>query len=286
MSKFFKFSIVSLILVLLPNMMPHGGLQACWNGFEHDKTNFQFWLFQPDLIPSKALQVLSYPSFNDEYEGYDGSTKGRRTNADTSYYAQNVAEWQAALEADPSVKTAKKVVATDIHTVLYNLDPEDYFRQMEGDSLQHNTFIRSIAPSSSLANYLNYAKTCEQLMNFMDPWAAYSDGKDKIALQKYSAIGDSVIRQKTTSPFVRERTAYLMLKMAHYLDDTARVLTIYKRFFEKTSSKVGLSVRQAFIMRWRTVIFLNAIICWHKLLKTLLTNDGCRFVFLTKQIQY
>ncbi len=238
MSKFLKFLIVSSLLVVFTTAI-HTTLQACWNGFEQDKYNYRFWLFQPDLISSKALQLLSYSDFESDFQTYDGygSTMSGRRYADTSFYVQNAAEWQAALAADPSVKTAKNVSSQDILTVLYNLNPEDYFRKMEGDSLRNNTFIQAIAPSRSLANYLDFAKTCEQLMNFMDPWTNDSEGHDQKALRKYSAIGESVIQKKETPLFVRERTAFLMLKMAHYLDDSARVKSLYKRFFEKANSK-------------------------------------------------
>ena len=236
MPKFIKFLLVSVLLVGLL----HTGVQACWNGFEHDKTNYRCWLFQPDLMPASVVKVLSYADFESDYDDYMSKSKSFRSrgNADTSFYVQNIEEWQTALAADPSVKSTKTVIPKDIQTVLYNLDPDDFFRKMDGDSLRNNTFIQAISASKSLMAYLNFAKICEQLMNFTDPWAeGYGEGKDEISLLRYSKMGDSVVKNTATSPFVRERTAYQMVKMAHYLGDTARVLALYKQFFAETASK-------------------------------------------------
>ena len=135
MKKLVRFSLVSSILLLMPIIAPHSGLQACWFGFENDKANFRFWLFQPDLAPSKALRLLNYPDLANEFQGYDykgGHRAGFNAATDTSFYAQNIVEWQAAIKADPAIKSAKNVVATDFAHHFIQPRPRRLFQKNGG----------------------------------------------------------------------------------------------------------------------------------------------------------
>jgi hypothetical protein len=240
MNKFIRLLLISFVLTIMPNLSNKGSLYACWFGFEYYNTNFRFWLFQPDLVPSKVMRLLSYPELSNEPNQNDNQS-GQRLYAngasDTSFYKLNVEEWQNALKTDASLKSAKNVKADDIHRILYNIDPDVFFNKMEGDSLKNNTFIKAIESSKPFMGYLKFAKICEQLMNFDDPWVAYSEGKDARALRKYMIVGDSIIKNKTTPLFIKERTSYQLIKIAHYLEDSAQVISLYNRFFDKTNSK-------------------------------------------------
>jgi hypothetical protein len=232
MNKFFKFLTISTFLCLLPSS---SDVQACFHGFQHDEYNFRCWLFPMELIPMQAITALNYAKVINTFEEPQNNTWSR-FRFDTTFYTQNVVEWETALAADPVIGASKKVLRNDIHKILYNINPNIYFRQMKGDSLKQNTFIQALKSSKPLLDYLNYAKTCEQLINFNDPWNE-NDKKDNKVFKKQIAIGDEIARQKTTNPFVRERTAYQILKLSHYMQDTAQVMTIYKQYFEKSSSK-------------------------------------------------
>jgi hypothetical protein len=232
MNKFFKFLTVSTVLSLMPNP---SGIQACWNGFLHEDYNFRCWLFPQELIPMQAITALNYAKVINAFEAYRTDTWSR-FRFDTTFYTQNVVEWETAMAADPAIGASKKVVRKDIHKILYNIDPNVYFRQMKGDSLKQNTFIQAVKASKPMLDYLNYAKTCEQLINFNDPWDE-NDKKDKNVFKKHINIGNAIAQQKTTSPFIRERTAYQVLKLSHYMQDTTQVMNLYKQYFEKTGSK-------------------------------------------------
>jgi hypothetical protein len=224
MNKFFKFLTISTILSLLPNS---AGVQACWMGFEYDRYNFRFWLLPMDLIPMQAIQTLSYTQFKEDFNGWERNDIWAQCPFDTTFYTQNVAEWQAALGA------TSKVDPKDIHKILYNTQPDVFFRQMRYDSLSENTFIRAVQ-RSYFYQYLNYAKTCEQLMG-VEPW---DDGKKRLAaIKKHFEIGQTMLYLSTTHPFVRERTAYQLVKLSHYLGDTAKTMALYKQYFEKPRSK-------------------------------------------------
>jgi hypothetical protein len=228
MNKFFKFLTISSILSVLPNS---AGVQACWDGFEYDKYNFRSWLLHTDLIPMQAINVLSYTSFQEDIDWRREDTWAR-CPFDTVFYTQNVSEWQLALT---TLAPNQKIVSKDIHTILYNLHPVDYFRQMKKDSLRENTFVRALKSSKPLLDYLNYAKNCEQLMNVDDPWEYFL--RKEPAFKKQLNDGETIVNQSSTHPFVRERTAYQLVKLSHYLGDTTKTMSLYKQFFEKSSNK-------------------------------------------------
>jgi hypothetical protein len=229
MKSIFKSSLISILLCLLPNSAT---IQACGGGFDHTGYAYQSWLFQTDLIPMKTLHLLGYPRLSTSRRESDPFAP---FHEDTTFYIQNVAEWQAAIAADPAIPT--KVADKDIHEILYRLDPEPYFRKMKKDSLRQNSFIKAIK-SSKLANYLDFAKTCEQLMNLGGIWE--EDGvkkKNAYSLKEHIQAGDAFLNQPAITPFIRERVAYQIVKMAHYLGDTARVTATYQQFLEKSTSK-------------------------------------------------
>jgi hypothetical protein len=73
------------------------------------------------MIPIKASHVLSYAHLESNY-AYKNSDPYQPFNSDTTFYLQNVAEWQVAIASDPAITT--KVLDADIHQILYNMDPE------------------------------------------------------------------------------------------------------------------------------------------------------------------
>jgi hypothetical protein len=225
MNKFFKFLTISTVLSLLPSS---SDVQACWNGFEHDRYNFRFWLLHTDLVPMQAMNVLSYTRFQEDVS-WERNDIWSQCPFDTTFYKQNVLEWQAALGA------TTKIESKDIHKILYNLEPLVYFRQMKGDSLRQNTFVQALKASKPLLDYLNYAKNCEYLMGFEDPWK--DDKKRDIAFKKHVTLGETNLKNSAIPPFVRERTAYQLVKLSHYLRDTAKTMSLYKQYFEKSDLK-------------------------------------------------
>ncbi len=235
MKSIFKPLLISLFLCF-----PHYStrIQACGPGFEFERYPYLCWLFHIDLIPIKALHALSYAHLESNY-AYKNSDPYQPFNLDTTFYLQNVAEWQAAIAADPAITT--QVADADIHQMLYNIDPKLYFTRRKANALLENSFIRAIQASEtskSLLNYLDFAKICEQLMNLGDIWE--EDGVKKqnsYFLKEHIETGDSILRQKTTIPFVQVRLAFQIIKMAHYMGDTTRVMDTYKLFFNDKNTK-------------------------------------------------
>jgi hypothetical protein len=205
--------------------MPNASdVQACWNGFEHERYNFRFWLLHTDLVPMQAMNVLGYTRFQEDVS-WERNDIWSQCPFDTTFYKQNVLEWQAALGA------TTKVDPKDIHKILYNLEPMVYFRQMKRDSLRQNTFIQALKASKPLLDYLNYAKNCEYLMGRDDLW---DETLSDISFEKQVSLGESVLKNTTLPSFVRERTAYQLVKLSHYTRDTARTMALYKQYFEKS----------------------------------------------------
>jgi hypothetical protein len=230
MKPIFKAFFLSLLLCLLPDF---GGVRACFSYFEPDRYAYQAWLFHIDLIPTKALHALNYPSLQRDYYKNLSSGNVLGKQFDTTSYAQNVAEWKAQLAKDPAIK--EKVTHEDIYEILYGMYPEHYFMKRKNDGLRQNSFMRAILSAKapqSLLNYLDFAKICERLMSDGSPW-----DEQHISFKDHIAKGDSILRQPSLPRFVQERVAYQVIKMAHYANDSTHAKQVFKQFIEKSTSK-------------------------------------------------
>jgi hypothetical protein len=101
-----------------------------------------------------------------------------------------------------------------------------------------NTFIREMNKSenSELSEYLKFAKKCEAYngsIGYEYSWEKEEKATDKNAIKAIKKSLD--LSQKTNSAFLKERYAYLALRMSYYNDQNWRVESIFENYFEKNN---------------------------------------------------
>ena len=101
-----------------------------------------------------------------------------------------------------------------------------------------NLFISEMNKSENaeLREYLKFAKKCEAYngsIGYDYSWEKEEKATDKNAIK---AIKKSLeLSQKTNSAFLKERYAYLALRMSYYNDQNWRVNSIFENYFEKNN---------------------------------------------------
>jgi hypothetical protein len=90
--------------------------------------------------------------------------------------------------------------------------------------------------NAELREYLKFAKKCEAYngsIGYEYSWEKEEKATDKNAIK---AIKKSLeLSQKTNSAFLKERYAYLALRMSYYNDQNWRVKSIFENYFEKNN---------------------------------------------------
>lgn len=211
---------VSSILLLFPRIKLNGCGPFLWD------ESFRFWLFQPNLVNNDALLPFTYSSnlyFRAGNRGEDGGMV-----FDSSYEKVNVAEWQTEL---PSAKTS------DIYALLYQTEPNTYFRKMKGDSLRGNSFVQALKNQSDLKAYFDFAKQCEYefsiSQNASGEWL--NAGRDSTTIKKLIPKAEALIKS-SKSTFVSLRAAYQLIKAYEYLDNTEGVKKTFDAYIKGSKS--------------------------------------------------
>lgn len=138
-------------------------------------------------------------------------------------YDENVNLWYQQLNA--------KIDKKSIYDGLYLSNNRSIKKRKSG-----NAFIREInkTENSELRDYLKFAKKCEAFngsIGYEYSWEKEDKTTDKNAIK---ALKKSLeLSQKTNSVFLKERYAYLAIRMAYYNGQNWRVKSIFEKSFEK-----------------------------------------------------
>jgi len=140
-------------------------------------------------------------------------------------YDENVNLWYQYMNA--------KIDKKSIFDGLYLSNNRSIKKRKSG-----NLFIREMNKSENLElrEYLKFAKKCEAYngsIGYDYSWEKEEKATDKNAIK---AIKKSLeLSQKTNSSFLKERYAYLALRMSYYNDQNWRVKSIFENYFEKNN---------------------------------------------------
>jgi hypothetical protein len=170
---------------------------AC--GFFVHEGQYRVFLLRPEVAGFHELSPY-YFTTNALFESeitYDASQRpGQR---------RNVAEWQAYVGVAVPLK--------DIEEALYGLDPMTFWDDF--DRLRNeNAFVKHLAERDTLAlAYLRYARRCEKLVNYDDPWRL--DGWDMDGIARAQAFGHA-LWAKAPSDFLKGRIGYQLIRLEYY----------------------------------------------------------------------
>jgi len=230
--------VVSGVLLLTPHDM-----NSC--GFLIMEEEYRFWAFDQQLGKAPGLMPFLYSG---EWHYHDSWFYGEEETNSLVEYEQNITQWYNRLNG--------KATRNDIGTILYEYDPQDFFDAY--DILKdHNTFIQATDKDRVLKAYLEFLKTTEQLCNYDDPWDCSDcpeirSGKVVVPdessrymytgvltsdMQKmYHAIGQGEqMLSRCSDPFLKERIALQLVRLAYYAYDSAAVRKYYDRYLSASA---------------------------------------------------
>lgn len=199
---------------------------------------YRFWFMQPGLGNDNNLYSFFFSS--DHY--YGDMTKGSYIyDAPLIYYppeptayAENIQEWKERMKP-------WRLKDTDVHRLLYETKSID-FLSFEADvesktaekthPFYQNSFFNALHQPScrQLLNYFIYAKKSESLSSQEDPWDTGGFDQDGIAC--LIREGKQKL-EESRDPFLKDRYAYQLMRLAHYAGDRGLGNDIYENRFSK-----------------------------------------------------
>jgi hypothetical protein len=212
---------ISCVFMLFPRLE----LDGCGPNLYDEE--YRVWIFQPNLVNNDALLPFTY-STNFFFQAGKRDDGESIISYDTSYLKINALEWQAEC---PSAKPA------DIYALLYGTTPSVYTKKMANNGFAQNTFMQDLKTKPELLAYFNFAKQCEASFSYEGYNAKKDWNLQKDSLAKKALIPKAEAILKTTkSPFIRLRTAYLLIKDYVYLENTEGVKKTFDTYIKGTNS--------------------------------------------------
>lgn len=193
-------------------------LNAC-GPFYPEGESVRFSLFNDFSFYSNLYQKYSYSQYY-----YNSNSL---INSEQAYlFDENVNLWFQYLN--------EKVDKKSIYEGLYLSSKRNVNRKKSG-----NLFIRELNKSenSALLSYLNFAKKCENFNGIMYEysWEKVETNSSKNATKAIKKA--LVLSQNIDNTFLKDRYAYLAIRMAYYNHEFARVQSIFENHFEKSTDK-------------------------------------------------
>lgn len=171
--------------------------QANGCGWSITGEEYRFWLLQPELADTRDLHPFYFTT-----EFLNGPDEQELKEV---AYRMNLAEWQATVGAD--------VGEDAIAEVLYGTEPEVFWKN-EKELFAENAFLQRLTiMGSGWPEFMRYAKTCEQLVNYYDPWGFQE--KDTQSMRNAWNAGKKLLK-KSKDPVLSARIGYQMVRLAFY----------------------------------------------------------------------
>ena len=210
--KVFILLLVNSTLLLLPKVI----VNAC--GFITDPEDYRFSLLQPDLANKEGLT----PFFFSSHYLYNFNPYAQQ-----DYVDQNNLAWYNEVN--------HKATIEDIDSLLNNTSPGIFFES--NSTLLKNSFYQYLRKpqNSNLYAYISLSKKVEEIWANPDPW-----GEREYPIAGISGTINEAkeLYRKTTSSFIKLRTAYQLIRLYSCNGQYENVAKTYDSFIEpvKTDS--------------------------------------------------
>lgn len=242
---------LKLHLPLLINFLlvfwPPKNMNSC--GFVIYKEEYRFWTFDPNTSAVPGMQAFFY-SMDFYHQGFSNSygLPEIEESVAPDEFEQNVKAWKNYCN---QISPSNNVVETDIYNILYQTDPNEYFKLYES-LVRTNTFVRFYDKKPIFKKYIEIAKRIEYQCNNWDAWDCtdcpkiVGEGQILPGEQTYSwqdaevRPNENVSRQilkeaaiflhESHSSFLRERYAFQLVRLGFYLQDSIVVANYYKGY--------------------------------------------------------
>lgn len=219
-----------LLILLVLGLFSFVQDQANGCGWYIGAEEFRFWLLQPDLADTRDLHPFYFTT-----EIFNGPDEQELKEV---AYNMNLAEWRGIV--------GPAVPEDAIAAILYGTAPEDFWKN-EQQLFSENAFLQRLtAMSGGWPEFIRYAKTGEQLVNYRDPWGFQE--KDERAMRNAWNSGRKLLK-KSKDPVLSARIAFLMVRLAFYAPELKLdAQAVYEKELAPLRGKTWLEPSAAFYL--------------------------------------
>lgn len=206
-------------------------LNSC--GWDFYAESYRFWLLQPELAEARPLHAFYFTTSILHGPDYDEITQ--------LPYAANINEWHAVIGND--------VPSNAMEEVLYGMDLDNFEKQQDSLFRSNPFLVRLRQLKGGWAEYIGYAKRCEQLVNSDDPWGFIPhDGE---GIRKAWKEGERQLR-RAEHPQLKARLAFQLVRLAHHGHDPERpdpdARSVYEKHLLPLRGKTWMEPAAAFYL--------------------------------------
>jgi hypothetical protein len=191
-------------------------VKGCSFPMYEDSRDVFFYFFDPGLALDARLRPLSFAGLPEATPPWDSAGDAKKDNLEG---------WREHLKGRFSIE--------EVESIVYQAPLADLqAAAVPGAAKAVPAVLRRFAASAEDLAYMVYAKRCEPLVappeNF-DPWDD-KDWHDRPAMAAMLEEGRK-LRQQATSPFIRDRYAFQVVRLAHYAGQYDRAVTLFDEYF-------------------------------------------------------
>lgn len=192
------------------------GVESCSFPMYEDSRDVFFYFFDPGLALDARLRPLSFAGLPAATPIWDSPGDAKKDNLEA---------WREHLKG--------RFNAEEIEAIVYQA-PLDGLRAVAIPGLAKAApeLVSRFAASREDLEYVVYARRCEPLVAppaGRDPWDS-EDWRDYPAMAAMLAEG-KMLRQKAATPFIQDRYAFQVVRLAHYSGQYEMAVRLFDEFF-------------------------------------------------------
>jgi hypothetical protein len=218
-----KLRIAWMMTLLLVLSIPQGDkVESCSFPMYEDSRDVFFYFFDPGLALDARLRPLSFAGLPAATPPWDSAADAKKDNLDA--WAEHLKGRFSAAEIESIVFQAPLAGLQAVSTpALAKAAPE---------------IIRRFAASAEDLAYIIFARRCEPLVAppaDRDPWDD-KDWRDRPAMAARIEEGRK-LRLRAVNPFIRDRYAFQVIRLAHYSGEYERAVALFDEYFPGAPQK-------------------------------------------------
>ena len=231
---------IAVIAMLVLSCPYRPGIESCSFPMYEDSRDVFFYFFDPGLALDARLRPLSFAGLPAATPGWDSAGDAKKDNLE---------EWREHLKG--------RFSAEEVDSIVYQAP----LGALQAPAAPRPTgalpavpaAVRRFASSAEDLAYMIYARRCEPLVAppaDRDPWDS-EDWHDRPAMAAMLEEGVK-LRRQATSPFIRDRYAFQVVRLAHYAGDHERAVKLFNDYFPGPP-------RQGMIYYWSLALKAGAL---------------------------
>lgn len=251
-SPFLKYFGKSLVLIgLLLSVCQSPSLKACSISYPSDY--FQVFFLESDLLDNQEYQEFYYPWYYNYRDAWQYQNTNSRTPVQQDFDSANIAEWKDYFGDKYSEEALREAIYTAEKSVFESLSSSSPGLP---DSLSGNTLLKSFKAGKNTLEleYLLFAKECEAFAS-LDRWYDTAD-REPTTMRAQIERGKE-LRENCTVPFLRDRYAFQIVRLYHYLGKYQEAIDTYNALFPE--GKTGSP-----LIRYRAMLLKAGALKWEK----------------------